>query len=341
MHDFKRQFTLAMLTYASARGIDPVLVCRQSGFNLDDFRNNPEPGISASHIEHLWRNLVTTSSDPLFGLHLAESMQLAALGVVGQIIQATRNVEDALVQAGGLVPFVSELFTMGVKRVGKKLFIYLSANESAKTEYPFTYKQMADYFAVFIIHELDGLLFRKVAPLAAEFPYELVNKNEYGRLMRCNVRRGKQLMVTFDSAYLKEPIISANYELQKFLIESLESSRDSLKVELGFGSKVHNYLLSNAYLFDATLESTAANFNVSPRTLQRKLHEEGRTFQQIADEVRRHLAVSYLSSGKHQVKDIAYMLGYNEQSALVRAFKRWTGKTPTEFSRQLAVGSRQ
>lgn len=335
MQEFKKQFTLAMLAYASARDIDPGLACRRSGFDLDDFRNNPDAGISAPQIENLWRDLVTTSNDPLFGLHLAESMQLAALGVVGQIIQSSRNVQDALTQAGSLVPLVSESFQMRTEQVGKKVFIYLLPDQSVKSDYPHTYQQMTDYFAVFTIHELDGLLLKKVAPLAVEFPYELSNRSEYARLMRCNIRRGKELKITLDSAYLKEEIISANYDLQRYLIKSINGHLQKDKTD--FGSKVFNHLLSNAYLFDATLESTAANFNVSARTLQRKLHDEGRTFQQIADDVRRHLAVTYLSSGKHQVKDVAFMLGYNEQSALVRAFKRWTGKTPSEFSRQLAV----
>jgi hypothetical protein len=105
---------------------------------------------------------------------------------------------------------------------------------------------MTDYFAVFTIHELDGLLLKKVAPLAVEFPYELSNRSEYARLMRCNIRRGKELKITLDSAYLKEEIISANYDLQRYLIESINGHLQKDKTD--FGSKVFNHLLSNAYL---------------------------------------------------------------------------------------------
>jgi AraC-like DNA-binding protein len=65
--------------------------------------------------------------------------------------------------------------------------------------------------------------------------------------------------------------------------------------------------------------------------LQRKLRDEGASFLQIVEDVKRNLALSYLSSGNCQVKDVAFILGYKEQSALVRAFKRWTGKTPTDY----------
>lgn len=74
-----------------------------------------------------------------------------------------------------------------------------------------------------------------------------------------------------------------------------------------------------------------ANFNLSKRTLQPKLKDEGISFQQIANEVRKDLAVCYLTSGNYQVKAIAHILGYKEQTALIRAFKRWTGKTPGDY----------
>jgi AraC-like DNA-binding protein len=61
------------------------------------------------------------------------------------------------------------------------------------------------------------------------------------------------------------------------------------------------------------------------------LQEESVTFQQLADSVRKSLALSYLESGKYQIKEVSYMLGYNELSAFSRAFKRWTGKAPFEY----------
>jgi AraC-like DNA-binding protein len=72
---------------------------------------------------------------------------------------------------------------------------------------------------------------------------------------------------------------------------------------------------------------------VSARTLQRKLKEEGINFQQLADDVRKTLAINYLKSGTYQVKEISYLLGYNELSAFTRTFKRWTGITPGVYQK--------
>jgi AraC-like DNA-binding protein len=94
--------------------------------------------------------------------------------------------------------------------------------------------------------------------------------------------------------------------------------------------RIRSFLLANAYLGIPSLEQLAANFNTSPRSLQRKLQEEGVTYQEVADSIRKSLALHYLSSGS-PVKEISYILGYNELSAFSRAFKRWTGRTPVTY----------
>jgi AraC-like DNA-binding protein len=69
----------------------------------------------------------------------------------------------------------------------------------------------------------------------------------------------------------------------------------------------------------------------SPRTLQRRLLDEGTSFRHVVDEVRASLARHYLDAGELALHDVAFRLGYAEVSAFLRAFKRWTGMTPTQF----------
>jgi AraC-like DNA-binding protein len=69
----------------------------------------------------------------------------------------------------------------------------------------------------------------------------------------------------------------------------------------------------------------------SDRSLQRRLQEEGTSFRGVVDDARRELAVGYLGDRRMTVAEVAYLLGYSEASAFVRAFKRWTGKTPGEM----------
>jgi len=67
---------------------------------------------------------------------------------------------------------------------------------------------------------------------------------------------------------------------------------------------------------------------LSARTLQRRLAEQGTTFQEVVDEVRRELARKYLQDRALGVTEVAYLLGFSELSAFDRAHRRWTGKAP-------------
>jgi AraC-like DNA-binding protein len=83
-----------------------------------------------------------------------------------------------------------------------------------------------------------------------------------------------------------------------------------------------------------TMETTADHLNLTPRTLRRRLADEGTTFSQVFDQVRRDLAEKYLAAGDFTVEDIAELLGFTDASNFRQSFKRWTGLAPSEFRQQ-------
>ena len=89
-----------------------------------------------------------------------------------------------------------------------------------------------------------------------------------------------------------------------------------------------------------TLAALAEAHHTSERSLQRRLAEQGTSFQQLLDDTRRHLAEAHLTRDRLDVTEIALLLGYSEQSAFTRAFRHWTGLPPVQWRRQLALGRR-
>lgn len=79
------------------------------------------------------------------------------------------------------------------------------------------------------------------------------------------------------------------------------------------------------------MNTIAIKLNMTTRTLRRKLNDEGTSFQEIKDEVRRDAAIHKLNQSRATVQAIAQQLGFSETAAFTRAFKRWTGQTPREF----------
>jgi AraC-like DNA-binding protein len=79
------------------------------------------------------------------------------------------------------------------------------------------------------------------------------------------------------------------------------------------------------------LATIAEELKLSPRTLQRKLSDAGATFQQVLDQARFALAKDYLRRPELSLIDIAFLLGYQEQSAFNHAFKEWAGVNPGAY----------
>ena len=84
---------------------------------------------------------------------------------------------------------------------------------------------------------------------------------------------------------------------------------------------------------EPTIERIAKKLAVTPRTLQRRLQDEGSSFQGVLDAVRADLAQRYLTDNRLGVSEVAFLLGYADASAFARAFRRWYGKAPAESRR--------
>ena len=83
-------------------------------------------------------------------------------------------------------------------------------------------------------------------------------------------------------------------------------------------------------------ESVAAALHMSARTLQRKLENAGTGFARLLDDLRRELAERYLGDTRNSVSEVAFLLGFSQQSSLSRASNRWFGVSPTEYRRRSA-----
>ena len=80
-----------------------------------------------------------------------------------------------------------------------------------------------------------------------------------------------------------------------------------------------------------TLADIASGMGMSARTLQRRLADQGHTFQSLVDEARWQLAEKFLTDTRYSIAQVAFLTGFSEQSAFTRAFKRWAGKTPGSY----------
>lgn len=338
MSVYRKNLVVNLLAYLQQREADLNEICRRAAVELDTIKQNKGPALSDQQFNDLWKHAVDVSNDPLLGLHLGESMSLAALGVIGDIVRNSPTIGDAVANAATFLSLVTDLFAMNIVHKGKNVSLLLEPVPARAAQYPDALRHMLDLAMVFTLHEVDGLVLAKVSPQSITLPpHALSHRAEYSRILRCKPQKlsGMSCLV-FDAAFWYEPIVLADYNLQRELISNAQAmlnntDSDGSNRSRSFSANITAWLTGNAYLGIPSLEQLAANFNTSTRSLQRRLHEEGVTYQQLADNLRQTLALRYLRTGQYAVKEVAYMLGYNELSAFTRAFRRWTGISPAKF----------
>src|SRR5262249_25587554 len=108
-----------------------------------------------------------------------------------------------------------------------------------------------------------------------------------------------------------------------------------LPKQIGISSNVQRSLVARVAGGDVRMKSIARELGLSARTLQRRLAEEGVTFQELVDEARKQAASRYLNNSHLAIGEVSYLVGFSEPAPFYRAFRRWFGVTPEQFrSRQ-------
>jgi AraC-like DNA-binding protein len=148
-------------------------------------------------------------------------------------------------------------------------------------------------------------------------------------------------LACFDAALLAMPVPNADagmYPVLQQHAERLLKDREKQHEAHGIVAQVRAAVIRNLANDRVRLASIAAELGLSPRTLQRKLADAGATFQQVLDAARHALAQDYLRQRGLSLADIAFLLGYQEQSAFTHAFREWSGMNPGAWRERALAG---
>ncbi|TWX64101.1 AraC family transcriptional regulator [Colwellia demingiae] len=139
----------------------------------------------------------------------------------------------------------------------------------------------------------------------------------------------------FHAKYLDLPCVRTRKELTRFLRNSPEDLITIPGSGQSFKAKIRAILIhdENDILYCPSFERLALNLNMSAQTLRRRLKVEGTSYPMIKDEIRRDLAIDYLVMSNRNITDISNILGFSEPRSFTRAFKHWTGVSPSKYSR--------
>lgn len=141
--------------------------------------------------------------------------------------------------------------------------------------------------------------------------------------------------LVFTHADVEKPFLTENHKMWLFFEPSLRQRLADLDRSAAIVDRVRSILIEALPAGDVSMQSISRKLAVSTRTLQRKLQDEGTSFQQTLDSLRNSLAHHYLRNTEMSSPEISFLLGFEDANSFTRAFQGWTGKTPQTVRAEL------
>ena len=329
---FNGRFVANIIRFAATQGASRKDLLALTNMEFEVL-SDMETKVSSEVYNAVLEKAVEQTRNQHLGLHLGNFLSLSAAGIIVQIVQLSRTVEEGL---NYIIQFAnlgcsSLPFQLNVKN--DKAIISVKPIEAWMQQSALAVEQTIDGYFVFTLRECFTLTRKKFRPeyihLRRKKPKSFM---EFEKIFECPVYFSKnEDAIFFDSKLLKEEVVTSDYELLKVLVQHAEAKLEKVNADKGIVEIVKQSIISLIKPQFPSLEQVADNLNVSTRTLQRRLRQENQTFKSVLEELKRQWAIDYLKKPELSVKEIAYLLDYSEPSAFVRSFKRWTGKSPGEF----------
>lgn len=311
-------------------GVDPQAAC--AGLSFTPEHLTPDAVIPYGEALQFVENCARLSGLDHFGLRLGSRNDHLSLGAIGQLMQASPTLGDALrwythVQIGLSRGAAVYLYPIG-EAVILGYGIYDRHQAGAEQAYGY-----AMAVGVNLVRALTGGRAHVREVLLCHRPPQ--EAGPYEHTLRTNVKFDQyQSCLVFPRADLKLPNPHADEPRYQALCAQIAQllridAADPAAVLL---HRMKSFLLQDAY----SLAAAARRLDMHPRTLNRRLLEAGSSFAVIRDEVRFRVAQELLALTDLPVGDIGSALSFAGHSGFVRAFRRWAGETPTQWRARIS-----
>lgn len=268
------------------------------------------------------------SGEPALGLLVGERLGVQAHGALGYAAMSSRTIREVLDLIQRYIRLRIALLSLSVEEQQGEVRVVL--NELVPLG---DIRRMVLEGVVCSIQNVLRDVSTGVCSLqAASFPFPDPGYAPLAEaLLHCPVRYGQDWVgLVLPPDVLDLPLRMSDPRTFKLAEQHCQQELLALEEVRSWVARVQRILLETR-IGVPSLEETARRLHVTPRTLHRRLVEEGTTFRRIVDARRHKSAVDQLSSGDASIEEVAYILGYADPANFRRAFRRWTGMPPSRF----------
>ena len=307
-------------------GIRPAAVLRRAGLP-QGCSKEPRVLLSTGEMFALWRAIAEVASDPAIGLRLGTETKTERFHPVGLAALASANFGAAIEQMARYKQLTCPEAIVQTKddQEWSIQFRWLLAEEIE----PPVLIECAFAWVLSTARVGTGT---RLSPLRVEFIQERKHvkaiERHFGSPVVCGAARNA---IIFRAEDAERPFVTRNAELLGLLAPQFEEELKQETGEENFVERVRIAIQEKLTGRRPTIEDIADALRVSSRTLQRRLQDEGASFQKVLEESRRQLARHYLNNSVLELNEAAYLLGYNDSNSFVRAFRAWEGVPPARW----------
>jgi len=265
--------------------------------------------------------------DPLLGLHLGQTIQPSHLGALGYALLACDNLGAALMRIQRYHRLMHDINPITYHHTDTHVELRWGMAMGRPGA-------LFDETGVTAIVQFAQELCGRTLPIDE---LDFVNpppkdSTPYDAFFGCKVRFGQSLTrLSLRLDCLQWPLRQHDPHLLKLMDEQVQASLDALPSSGDLVEQTRRALRYLAPQGVPELDRVASELRLSPRVLYRRLAAQGHQFRDLREQTLEHTAKSHLQEGRLPMSDIALLLGYSEQSAFTRAFKRWTGLSPLQW----------
>ncbi|MGA9522023.1 MAG: AraC family transcriptional regulator ligand-binding domain-containing protein [Myxococcaceae bacterium] len=328
--------------FSAAAGRKTPLEWAELGFE-PSVASQPDARVAASLLLDALALAEVRTGDPHLGLHIGERSDPRRDDVFGFLLRHSVNVRQALTRLTRYLRLLNDAFVWTLEEDATSARMAL---EIRGLHVDHDTPGLRGLLELSLATGLRAIRDYSEAPVVLEQLQLAVSPpaspGELTRFFGVTPRwRVEKTQVSFSARTLELPFRTADPQLggvleryAEDLLAALPSSTET------WADRVRAQLLkASDDRGGPSLAEVARTLALSPRSLQRRLGEECTTFAALADETLRIRSEKYLRNPQLPLAEIAWILGFNDQSAFHRAFRRWTGKTPVEYRRDANGGA--
>lgn len=328
--------TLALLDAMRLAGeAEPEALLGELGIDAR-LLERPENRISFDQQQALWQQAVQRCGSPEFGLQFARAIQPASFGLVGYMVMNCDTIDvclDVIVEYQFLAGQGGS-FVRG-ECDGYPALEYRAVNRDDAV----TAHRVVAMFASIVAL---GRWLVGDAYVPQQLQLCVVPGDQpatFSEYFHCPVVGGSSAnRLVFSPEVLALPIPHASAELLALLTERADRVLATLALESGVAARVAGLMASQLTQTLPAKQAIASQMGMSERTLQRRLQEEGTSYQRLLDQTRHQQALELLGNREISLATVAGQLGFAEPSAFYRAFRKWQGVTPGDYRQGLEAG---